>query len=166
MLFVGLQLCGAPIAEASVHDRAAVMKAVQKEFADVPAMVEIARCESKFRQFTDSGNVFYGGYGHQMIGVYQVYGSVHQGIATTLGYDLESLEGNIGYARYLFETQGLTPWNSSRACWEATLDSNVAQTIIGVEAPQPTREELEAKLAQLRKIVALLSTLLELKGLS
>lgn len=166
ILFVALQLGSASIVEAAVHDRTAVINAVQKEFADVPAMIEIARCESKFRQFTDNGNPFYGGYGHNMIGVFQFYDSVHDRTATTLGYDLTTLEGNIGYARYVYEMQGLAPWNSSRSCWEAALDTTVAQTYIEVETPQPTRAELEAKLTQLRKIVVLLTTLLEIKGLT
>ena len=34
---------------------------VREYFADIPVMIEIARCESKFRQFADSGNVLRGG---------------------------------------------------------------------------------------------------------
>ena len=167
-IFTAAQLEGAPAAEAAVHDQAAVRKAVVEEFSDVPEMIEIARCESKFRQYTDSGNPFYGGYGHQMIGVFQFYESVHNRTATTLGYDLTTLEGNIGYARYVYEMQGLTPWNSSRSCWESAtvLELPFASFETVDITEKPTREELEAKLEQLRKIVALLTTLLELKGLS
>lgn len=167
ILAVAMLIAGAVVSHAEaagLHDKTAVIEAVQKEFEDVPAMVEIARCESKFRQFTDSGNVFYGGYGNQMIGIFQFYESVHSGTASRLGHDLGTIEGNIAYARYLYEMEGLSPWNSSKSCWEHALSTHVAKTQVEVLSAKPTREELEAQLEKLQKIVALLTTLLELKA--
>jgi hypothetical protein len=83
---------------------------VRSVFTDVPVMIEIARCESSFRQFTDSGNVFYGSGG--MIGVFQFYEVIHSRTARTLGYDLATVDGNLGYARHLYEREGTTPWQS------------------------------------------------------
>lgn len=143
---------------ATAHNQVEVIQAVRAAFPDVPAMVEIARCESKFRQYTNSGNPFYGGYGSNMVGVFQVYEAVHRSTATTLGHDLKTLKGNVDYARYLYDTQGLTPWNSSKSCWEDALNTPVTIN------EEPTRAELETKLKQLQKLVALLKQLLELKA--
>lgn len=85
---------------------------VRAAFADVPVMIEIAKCESKFRQFSDAGNVFYGGVGGGMIGVFQLYESIHQPVAAVLGYDLATVEGNIAYARHLYNESGTGPWQS------------------------------------------------------
>ena len=95
-----------------VHDSAAVEKRVREYFADVPVMIDIARCESNFRQFTDGGAVFKGGNGGEMIGVFQLYGIYHIASALALGFDITTLDGNLAYARHLYENSGITPWSS------------------------------------------------------
>jgi hypothetical protein len=102
---------------------------VRAAFADVPVMIEIARCESKFRQFTDAGNVFYGGQGQGMIGIFQFYESIHKPIATTLGYDLATVDGNIAYAKHLYKEQGVTPWQSCVPATVPVLDANTQKRI-------------------------------------
>lgn len=118
---------------------------VRTYFADTPVMIEIARCESKFRQFTDAGNVFYGGAGGGMVGVFQFFESIHKAPARALGYDLATVEGNLGYAKHLYNEQGTTPWQS---CVPATpvLDVNTQQRI-----------------ALMKQIISLLQQLLALK---
>src|SRR5690606_12508644 len=59
----------------------AVEEKVRDYFADTPVMVEIARCESKFRQYTDSGQPLRGGSGGGMVGVFQFFESIHQNAA-------------------------------------------------------------------------------------
>ncbi len=75
-------------------------------------MVQIARCESNFRQYTDSGKPFRGGANGGMVGVFQLYEKVHTAGAHALGFDITTLEGNIGYARHIYEQEGTTPWAS------------------------------------------------------
>ncbi len=127
---------------------------VRSYFKDVPVMIEIARCESKFRQFTDAGNVLRGGDSGGMIGVFQFFESIHAPIAEKLGYDLETLDGNLAYARYLYESEGTTPWEPARSCWDVKPAT--------VKAPA-TRAELEAKIKQLTELIKLLKQLQELK---
>ncbi len=98
------------------HNSADVELAVKSYFADVPVMAAIAKCESRFRQYTDSGAVLNGGSGG-MIGLFQINKSVHSKFALTLGYDITTLMGNMQYARYLYTNEGTTPWNSSKYCW-------------------------------------------------
>lgn len=102
---------------------------VRAAFADVPVMIEIAKCESKFRQFTDAGNVFYGGTGGGMVGIFQFYESIHKPIATALGYDLATVDGNIAYARHLYKEQGVTPWQSCVPATVPVLDANTQKRI-------------------------------------
>lgn len=122
---------------------------VREYFADIPVMIEIARCESKFRQFTDSGNVLRGGMGGGMIGVFQFYEAIHTGAAASLGYDLATLDGNLAYARHVYEAQGTTPWNSAKFCWDVPLPP--VTTITSTE-----RTELLEQIASLTKLITLL----------
>jgi hypothetical protein len=85
---------------------------VRTYFADLSVMIDIARCESNFRQFTDSGTVFYGGAGQEYIGIFQFARSFHALPATALGFDLATAVGNMQYARHLYETAGTRPWQA------------------------------------------------------
>jgi hypothetical protein len=134
-----------------VHDAVAVEKQVRDYFADIPVMIEIARCESKFRQFTDAGNVLRGGSGGGMVGIFQFFESIHAETALGLGFDLLTIEGNLGYARHLYTSEGTTPWVS---CVPAVLP--VAATLMS-----PATKELHIKL--LTQVVELLKELLKLE---
>lgn len=90
---------------------------VRTYFADAPVMIEIARCESEMRQFNADGTALMGGAGKKMVGLYQIHTGVHTSMARSLGLDLDTVEGNLAYARYLYENEGTVPWNSSGACW-------------------------------------------------
>ncbi|HEX8994040.1 MAG TPA: hypothetical protein VF803_02185 [Candidatus Paceibacterota bacterium] len=93
-----------------------VQQRVRLYFAGVPILAEIARCESKFRQYDADGNVLRGQV-HTDVGVMQVNEYYHGEEAKKLGYDLYTLDGNMAYARYLYEREGTTPWLSSSYCW-------------------------------------------------
>lgn len=101
---------------------------VREYFADTPVMIEIARCESKFRQFTDAGNPLYGGYGRGMVGVFQLYEDIHGDSARGKGMDITTLDGNIAYAKYLYEREGTQPWMSSFPCWGTELSVSADAT--------------------------------------
>lgn len=88
-----------------------VEERVREYFADTPVMIDIARCESSFRQFNDSGSVLRGG-GRDYIGIFQISDSVHSDRAKVLGFDLATVEGNLGYAKYLYQQSGSSPWSS------------------------------------------------------
>jgi len=125
---------------ASVEDR------VREYFADIPVMIEIARCESKFRQFTDSGSVLRGGASGQFVGIFQFMESIHSGIARTLGYDLATVDGNLAYARHLYTQQGTKPWTS---CVPTVTSSTDAQ--------------LQLRIELMTRLIGLLQELLKLK---
>lgn len=128
----------------NVHDAAEVEKQVRVHFADIPIMIEVARCESRFRQFADSGNVFKGGLNMKMVGIFQIYGDVHRTTALSLGFDIDTVQGNIGYARYLYSRERTNPWISSMPCWNTgtvnedggTTQSLTTNLIFGIVHPE------------------------------
>lgn len=96
---------------------------VREYFADIPVMIEIAECESHFRQFSKNGDVLRNGAGSSAIGMFQIMASIHEPVAKKLGLDLNTMQGNAAYARYLYEKQGTKPWEAdlkSKSCWGKT----------------------------------------------
>lgn len=91
---------------------------VSRYFEDVPVMSKVAYCESTFRQFGDDGNVLRGIVDSRDVGVMQINEYYHLNTAEKLGLNIHTLEGNMTYARYLYDKQGLQPWAASRACWD------------------------------------------------
>lgn len=90
---------------------------IKNYFSDIPVMVEIARCESRFRQHDENGEILRGEKNSLDRGVMQINEYFHNENSEKLGYDILTLEGNAGYARYLFEKYGVKPWESSIKCW-------------------------------------------------
>lgn len=91
---------------------------VRDYFADIPVMIEIARCESEFMQYSKSGQPLHGGTG-TMIGLFQISEFLHRKIALKFEWNIDKPEGNMAYARYLYEEKGTAPWLDSKSCWNA-----------------------------------------------
>lgn len=98
---------------------------VREYFADIPELIAIAGCESHFRQFDKNGKVLKNG-GSTAIGVMQIMSSIHAEPAKKLGLDITTTEGNVAYARHLYEEKGLKPWNASKKCWGQNLPAHLA----------------------------------------
>jgi hypothetical protein len=141
----------------NIHSAVVVEKHVREFFKDAPVMIEIARCESKFRQYTDAGNVLRGGSSGGMVGVFQFFESIHVAAALKLGFDITTLEGNLGYARHVYTTQGTTPWNSAKSCWNIPPKQHTT-TISAAD-----RTKLLAHIETLTKLIAVLQKQLQLK---
>jgi len=94
---------------------------VRNYFSDIPVMVEIARCESRFRQYDKNGEVLRGEKNKLDRGVMQINEHYHIETSKKLGYDISTIEGNTSYARALFEKYGVRPWKSSFPCWGSTV---------------------------------------------
>lgn len=90
---------------------------VREYFKDAPVMIDIARCESRFRQLDSAGRVLKNPTSSAM-GTFQIMASLHAKPAQdNLGLNIYSLEGNAAYARYLYERNGTRDWNASKHCW-------------------------------------------------
>ena len=92
-------------------------ESVEAYFSDLPIMVDIAHCESRFRQTDTEGNVFRGVQNRYDVGVMQINELYHLDEAKKLGINIYTLKGNMEYARYLYENQGARPWMASSPCW-------------------------------------------------
>lgn len=106
-----------PVSADTAETRTLTVKEhVEEYFADKPIMIDIARCESTFRQFDRNGEVLKNPKS-TAIGVFQIMSSLHKETALKLGHDITTLEGQLGYADYLYEKQGARPWLASSHCW-------------------------------------------------
>jgi len=94
-----------------------VKQQVQSYFADIPIMIAIADCESHYRQFDNDASVFRGKINSLDVGVMQINERYHLSAAQEMGIDLHTVEGNLAYARHLYEREGTAPWISSSYCW-------------------------------------------------
>ncbi len=97
---------------------------VRKYFSDVPIMIQIARCESTFRQLDKDGEIHRGVKNDADVGVMQINEFYHLDQSRKKDYDIYTLEGNTAYARDLYERQGTQPWSASKACWGKYENSN------------------------------------------
>jgi hypothetical protein len=103
----------------SSDPNAGVAAAVASYFGDIPVMIAIAKCESGPRQFQSPGVPLHGGNG-SMIGIFQLDQTIHTAPALALGFDINTVEGNMSYARYLYGIEGTEPWISSFGCWNVS----------------------------------------------
>ena len=132
-----------------------VESTVRSYFKDIPVMVAIADCESEFKQYNASGEALRGGWLGGMVGVFQLFERVHETSAAALGFDIATLDGNLAYARHLYNTSGTNPWNSSKSCW-----SNVP--LPKAEAATDANESIEAvRLELIKQIMTLMQLLAE-----
>ena len=97
---------------------------VRAYFEDIPVMAEIARCESTFRHELEDGSILQGRVDPADTGVMQINKRYHLSSANAMEIDIDTLQGNMAYARHLYETQGTQPWSASMPCWGGSLAAN------------------------------------------
>lgn len=90
---------------------------VRAKLADYPVLIDIARCESRFRQWDASGNPLRGTINPKDVGVFQINEFYHLKKSLRMKTNIYSLEGNIAYAKMLYDKEGSTPWGWSGHCW-------------------------------------------------
>lgn len=99
---------------------AGVQETVQSYFSDLPVMARIARCESGFKHFDaggPNGLVTNPNPRSSASGVFQILLKTHGPEAAKLGLDIKTVDGQLRYARHLYEQNGTRDWNASRNCW-------------------------------------------------
>jgi hypothetical protein len=110
-LSLSLMIFVAP-ADVSAGTNENVERIVRGAFSDKPDMIIIAKCESGFRQFNSDGSVLRGGAGKHYVGIFQIDENIHRAAGLNMGLDIDTLEGNVGYAYHMYSTSGSRPWNS------------------------------------------------------
>lgn len=99
---------------------------VRDYFKDAPILAEISKCESTFKQFDKNGRVIRGRENSDDIGIMQINKFYHLDVAEKNGFDIYSIDGNLGYARWLYGKYGDAPWVHSSKCWKKY--SKIAQS--------------------------------------
>lgn len=116
------------MASGAVQDQPVTLEAhVRDYFSDAPVLAEVARCESHFTQFNKDGSVLRGVEVRKDIGIMQINEGYHGAEAKALGLDIKTVDGNLAFAKWLYEKYGTDPWSASKKCWgksEAALAMN------------------------------------------
>ncbi|MDP3803921.1 MAG: hypothetical protein Q8Q87_00045 [Candidatus Omnitrophota bacterium] len=107
-----------PIGAPVVDQPLTLEEYVREYFKDTPIMAEIAKCESRFRHLGRNGKVLRGEVAREDLGVMQINEFYHEERADKLGIDLHTLDGNLAYAKWLYNKEGTAPWFASSKCWQ------------------------------------------------
>ena len=124
---------GYPVSEINREEKEALDKSINTElyvrhyFSDIPILAKIAYCESRFRQFNKKGAILRGEANTYDVGVMQINELYHGKSARERGENLNTLEGNLSHARYLYEKEGARPWMASSPCWAKFTQSEIAK---------------------------------------
>jgi len=110
-----------------ITDSKNVEKYINDYFSDIPILVNIAACESRYRHLDKKGNLLRGDKNRFDLGVMQINELYHAEDADKLGLDIYTLDGNVAYARHLYKKSGAKPWMSSSACWAKFTESQIAK---------------------------------------
>lgn len=110
-----------------ITDSKNIEKFITDYFADIPILVHIAKCESRFRHLNSSGTILKGVQNQSDRGVMQINLFYHAKTAEKMGLDVHNLDDNVAYARYLYEKEGAKPWMSSSRCWAKFKQTEVAK---------------------------------------
>lgn len=105
------------ISKKEVENLMSTEEYVRNYFADIPIMVQVARCESTFRHLDRDGDIHRGRVNSRDVGVMQINEYYHLDTAEDANYNIYTLEGNTAYARKLYMEKGTQPWSSSKPCW-------------------------------------------------
>ena len=111
-----------------ITDSQNVSRFVSDYFADIPILARIALCESRDRQYDSNGNVLRGEKNKHDVGVMQINELYHLDDSTNFGADIYTIQGNVAFARHLYEKQGAKPWMSSSACWSKPSEQVLARS--------------------------------------
>jgi hypothetical protein len=96
-------------------------------FADTPILAGIASCESHNRQYDSNGNVLRGEKNHYDVGVMQINELYHADDAKALGINIYTIDGNVAFAKVLYNKYGAKPWMSSSGCWAKYSETSIAR---------------------------------------
>lgn len=90
---------------------------------DSEIMSAISFCESSHRQFDKNGESLQGLEVKADTGLFQINKSYHLEKSIELGFNIETLEGNLQMAKYLHNKFGTQPWKASKPCWSRLMET-------------------------------------------
>ena len=104
-------------------DPSYIERRVIEYFHDIPVMIAIASCESDFRQFDEDGLLLVNQNPKSTAsGVFQILYITHKDVwSQNDETNITTLEGNLAFARMMYEQSGTVPWNPSHSCWKSRI---------------------------------------------
>ena len=97
----------------------------KKSGLDATLATAIAFCESTNRQFDETtGEPLRGIKNSKDVGLFQINERFHKEKSQSLGFDIYTTEGNVGYALWLLENDGSRHWKASKPCWSSKIANN------------------------------------------
>lgn len=90
---------------------------VREKFANEPLLIKIAKCESSFLHYYPNGEIVRGRVNPADVGIMQINEKYHLETSKSLGFDIYTVEGNLDYAKYMYDREGASPWTASAKCW-------------------------------------------------
>lgn len=93
---------------------------IESIFGKDSEMLQIADCESSTRQFSASGEVLRGGSGNKYIGIFQI-GEFWKQKAESMGMDIYTIDGNIAFAKFLYDEEIIKRGEPLWTQWECAL---------------------------------------------
>jgi hypothetical protein len=103
---------------------------VREYFADIPVMIKIAKCESGFKQYQEDGSLTVSKAVSKKTrkrvssasGAFQILYIGHfESWSSSDDTNITTLEGNLRFARMMYEESGTSPWAESKKCWKRKL---------------------------------------------
>lgn len=88
---------------------------IKDVFPNKEEALAVARCESGLKQFDKRGEVIQNKES-TAIGVFQIMASLHKKYANSLDLDIQTADGNIKFAKILYDKYGWKPWAASKKC--------------------------------------------------
>lgn len=101
----------------TLTDSKSIEKYIRTAYKNEPILIDIARCESTFRQYDEYRRVIRGRVNKEDVGVMQINEKYHADLAAKFGVNIYTVEGNVAYAKHLYDKFGAQPWVSSSKCW-------------------------------------------------
>lgn len=103
-------LIAVPFAAEAEDINGSIETKLQEVFKDAPVMIEVAKCETGMKQFRSNGEVVKDPT-NSYVGIFQIDEQAHFMKAWEFGFNLYTIDGNISYARKLYEANGTRPWS-------------------------------------------------------
>jgi hypothetical protein len=89
----------------------------EDDFAGYQTLKRICECESNLNHYNESGGVLRGRENRDDVGICQINRHYHGEDAEALNMNIYTKEGNIAFAKYLYDKYGTDPWIWSKPCW-------------------------------------------------
>lgn len=107
-----------PIEPSTVAEEEEVV--LRSELKPICACESVGNPNEEPRQFNADGSVIRGRIDPDDTGMCQINKRYWLAKAQSLGYDIETEQGNIQMANWIYDQSGTQPWKWSKPCWSKT----------------------------------------------